>query len=86
MNYVIDIRAEQGDLFVRYVDYVIDVRAEQGDLFVRYVDYVIDIRAEQGDVRYANFKETGPSVSVWMVPGAYRADQSGGRELVELPS
>ena len=70
MNYVIDIRAERGDLFVRYVDYVIDVRAEQGDLFVRY----------------ANFKETGPSVSVWMVPGAYRADQSGGRELVELPS
>ena len=53
------------------------------------MNYVINLRAEQGHlfVRYAN-KENGPSASVWMVPGAYRADQSGTRlrELVELPS
>ena len=42
MNYGIDVRR----------NYLIDVRMEQGHLFVRY----------------ANFKETGPSVSVWMVP------------------
>ena len=53
------------------------------------MNYVINLRAEQGHlfVRYAN-KENGPSASVWMVPGAYRADQSGTRlrELVELPA
>jgi hypothetical protein len=37
---------------------------------ISIMNYVIDLRAEQDHlfVRYANFKETGPSVSVWMVP------------------
>jgi len=60
------------------------------ELWDRRPQELSDRRLEQGHlfVRYANFKETGPSVSVWMVPGAYRADQSGTRlrELVELPS
>ena len=42
------------------MNYGIDVRR----------NYLIDVREEQGHllVRYANFKETGPTVSVWMVP------------------
>ena len=42
------------------MNYGIDVRR----------NYLIDVREKQGHllVRYANFKETGPTVSVWMVP------------------
>jgi hypothetical protein len=34
------------------------------------MNYVIDFCAREGHlfVRYANARETGPSVSVWMVP------------------
>jgi hypothetical protein len=37
------------------------------------MNYVIDMHAKEGHlfVRYANSRETGPSVSVWMVPVQY---------------
>jgi hypothetical protein len=37
---------------------------------ISVMNYVIDLRTEQGHlfVRYANYKEAGPSVSIWMVP------------------
>jgi len=37
---------------------------------ISITNYVIDFCAKEGHlfVRYANARETGPSVSVWMVP------------------